>query len=178
MNEMDNHNETEGRLKTTGAASLAELHATKEYILPDERMHHPVAVIECIEAIPCNPCETACPVHAITVGSEITNLPVIDIETCTGCGLCVAACPGLAIYLKQKNYTKDLSFIAFPFEYLPLPEAGQTINMVNRYGQVVCEGIVIKVVTIKRFNRTAIIHASYPVEQYEHVVNMQRLPID
>ncbi|ADY12942.1 NADH-quinone oxidoreductase subunit I [Sphaerochaeta globosa] len=172
---MDYQNDTEGRLKTTGAASLAELHATKEYILPDERMKHPVAVIECIEAIPCNPCETACPVHAITVGSEITNLPVIDIEKCTGCGLCVAACPGLAIYLKQKNYTTDLSFIAFPFEYVPLPEAGQTVNMVNRYGQVVCEGTVIKVVTIKRFNRTAIIHASYPVKQYEHVVNMQRL---
>jgi hypothetical protein len=84
----------------------------------------------------------------------------------------------LAIYLKQKNYTKNLSFIAFPFEYLPLPEAGRTVNMVNRYGQVVCEGTVIKVVTIKRFNRTAIIYASYPVEQYEHVVNMQRLATD
>jgi len=178
VNEMDYQHESEERLKTTGAASLAELHATKEYILPDERMQHSVAVIECIEAIPCNPCETACPVHAITVGSEITNLPVIDIETCTGCGLCVAACPGLAIYLKQKNYTKNLSFIAFPFEYLPLPEAGRTVNMVNRYGQVVCEGTVIKVVTIKRFNRTAIIYASYPVEQYEHVVNMQRLATD
>ena len=47
-------------------------------------------VIECKQNIPCNPCESACPHHAITIGNPITNLPVVDSEKCIGCGLCVA----------------------------------------------------------------------------------------
>lgn len=56
-------------------------------------------VIECSQNIPCNPCEAACPHHAITVGEPITNLPIVDQEKCIGCGLCVAKCPGQAIFL-------------------------------------------------------------------------------
>ena len=62
-----------------------------------------VAVLECVEDIPCNPCEVSCPTGAIVVGAPITNLPRIDGEKCTGCGLCVAVCPGLAIFLVERN---------------------------------------------------------------------------
>ena len=55
-------------------------------------------VIECKQNIPCNPCESACPHHAITIGNPITNLPVVDSEKCIGCGLCVAQCPGQACF--------------------------------------------------------------------------------
>ena len=172
---MSRREHEESRLKVSGAVSLAELHQTAEYILPDERFSKPVAVIECIEAIPCNPCETACPVGAIVIGDDITTLPVIDPTICTGCGICVAACPGLAIYLKQKNHGPGLSYIAFPYEYLPLPEKGQAVTMVDRRGQHVCSGTVVRVIKTKRFDRTAIVHATYDSAFYEDVVNMVRL---
>lgn len=162
-------------IKITGAPSYEELHACKGYQLPPAEIKNPVAVIECIEEIPCNPCETACPQHAITVGKEITAIPVIDIESCTGCGICVAACPGLAIYLKQRLYAQGLSYIAFPFEYLPLPKKGELVKMVDRYGQVLCNGTVVKVVASKRYDRTAVIYATYPNEYFEEVVSMKRL---
>jgi Fe-S-cluster-containing hydrogenase component 2 len=172
---MSEVHEKESRLKVDGAVSLTELHETVEYILPDEHYDHPVAVIECIEGIPCNPCETACPVAAIVVGDDITTLPVIDPTICTGCGLCVAACPGLAIYLKQQHHRDGLSYIAFPYEYLPLPEKGQAVTMVDRRGQHVCSGTVVRVIKTKRFDRTAIVHATYDSAFYEDVVNMARL---
>lgn len=165
----------ESGLKISGAPSLDELREAAGYRLPDAGTDHPVAVIECIEEIPCNPCETACPRHAITVGDEITGLPVVDMDRCTGCGICVAACPGLAIYLKQRRYAEGLSYIAFPFEYLPLPDPGQQVDMVNRYGDVVCRGTVVRVVKIKRNDRTTVVHVSYPQEYFESVVNMRRL---
>ncbi len=165
----------EKRLKVDGAVQISELHQTAEYILPDERFTKPVAVIECIESIPCNPCETACPVNAIVIGDDITTLPKIDPTICTGCALCVAACPGLAIYLKQQHWGPSLSYIAFPYEYLPLPQKGAEVTMANRWGEAVCSGTVIKVIKSSRFDRTAIIHASYDSAFYEEVVTMVRL---
>lgn len=162
-------------LKIDGAPSLDELRKSPGYVLPEEDRKKPLAVIECVEGIPCDPCETSCPFGAITVGREITNLPVVDMEKCTGCGICVAACPGLAIYLKQRNYREGESLIAFPFEYVPLPEEGQAVEMVNRFGGVVCRGTVVKVVLSKKNDRTAVVHAVYPGEFFEDVVNIRRL---
>ncbi|MGA2193568.1 MAG: RnfABCDGE type electron transport complex subunit B [Nitrospirota bacterium] len=42
-------------------------------------------------------CSLACPFGAITMGSN--NLPIIDREKCTACGVCVAACPKSIIHL-------------------------------------------------------------------------------
>ena len=64
----------------------------------------PVAVIECIQEIPCNPCEAACRFGAIQIGDPITNLPKLIENKCTGCGICVANCPGLAIFIINKVY--------------------------------------------------------------------------
>jgi len=63
-------------LATHGYLSAAEAAAC----LParDRLAKGPVAVIECVQNIPCNPCEAACPARAITVGQPITALPVLD----------------------------------------------------------------------------------------------------
>lgn len=101
--------------------------------------------IDCPECIPCNPCEYACPAGAIQVGAQITSRPQVDLQTCTGCGLCVAACPGQACFLVDPEFGPEEASVDFPFEYLPLPQPGQTVEARNNLGETVCAGRVIRV---------------------------------
>lgn len=121
----------------------------------------PVAVIECLEEIPCNPCETVCPKKAITVGEPITNLPKVH-DICTGCGRCVAVCPGLAIFIVDRTYSETESAITVPYELFPFPNKGDKIIGLNRQGGSVCDGTVIKVNSNKSFNRTNLVTIAVP----------------
>ncbi|MDI6707382.1 MAG: 4Fe-4S binding protein [Bacillota bacterium] len=162
-------------LKIDGAPSIDELRGTPGYPGIERARKGSIAFIECIEEIPCNPCETACLRGAIKVGRPITNLPQLDEDKCTGCALCVAACPGLAIYVKTYDYREGMSLIKFPYEYLPLPEEGREVELADRYGNTLCKGKVIKVDVSAKNNRTAIVWAEYPQEYFEDVVTMIRL---
>ena len=99
-----------------------------------------VAVIECVQEIPCNPCCDACPRGAITMGDSINNTPVIDFELCNGCGICVSNCPGLAIFLIEKEFEDNREQIGIPCEFLPLPEEGETVDLLNRMGKICGKG--------------------------------------
>ncbi|HQL83088.1 MAG TPA: RnfABCDGE type electron transport complex subunit B, partial [Spirochaetota bacterium] len=46
-------------------------------------------------------CERACPFGAITMSAN--GLPVVNAGLCTGCGLCVAACPRAIISLTPRD---------------------------------------------------------------------------
>jgi Fe-S-cluster-containing hydrogenase component 2 len=105
----------------------------------------PVAVIECPEEIPCDPCSEICPFNAIEVGKPITNLPRLIEDRCTGCGLCITACPGLAIFVVNLNYSTEEASISMPYEFLPVPKVGEQVKVLNREGAHICEGRVIKV---------------------------------
>lgn len=115
----------------------------------------PVAVIECVQEIPCNPCEKACPFGAITVGDDITALPAIDHDACRGCGLCISRCPGLAIFVVDAS--GDEALVSLPHEYLPRPAAGETVAVLDRAGQPVGEGRVTKVNTAAAFDGTPVV---------------------
>ena len=86
---------------TDGYPSIEEIKEATGW--PDEERFAkgPVAIIECVQKIPCNPCEAACPAHAITVGNPITNTPVLDREKCIGCGVCTKACPNHLIFVDE-----------------------------------------------------------------------------
>lgn len=118
-------------------------------------------VIECSQNIPCNPCEAACPHHAITVGEPITNLPVVDQEKCVGCGLCVAQCPGQACFLVDQSH-EDYDTVTFPYEYHPLPEKGQEVYGLSRDGVYLVRATVLRVVMTKVNDRTAVIEVKVP----------------
>lgn len=146
---------------------------------PDEERFAkgPVAVVECVQQIPCNPCESACPLHAIHIGEPITNTPQVDREKCIGCGMCVAACPGLAIFLVDKSYSETEATVSFPFEYDPLPEEGTEIDALSRAGEYVCKGRVIKVMNPKKNDHTPVVTIAIPKEHADTVRTMRRLKL-
>lgn len=125
--------------------------------------------IECYSNIPCNPCETACPSNAITVGDPITNVPVIDYGRCTGCGLCIAACPGLAIFSVDYSYSDDEAIVSFPYEFFPLPKPGDIVDAVDREGNPAVQATIYKVLSSKKFDRTNVISMIVP-KQYAEIV--------
>lgn len=118
-------------------------------------------VIECKQNIPCNPCESACPHHAITIGNPITNLPVVDAEKCIGCGLCVAQCPGQACFLVDMSH-KEYDTVTLPYEYYPLPEKEQEVYGLGRDGKYLVKAVVLRVVLTKKNDRTAVIEVKVP----------------
>ena len=139
----------------TGIAT-AEMVRTK--FPPIERINKgPVAVVECWQKIPCNPCQTACPAGAIRIGEDINNIPVRDENACTGCGVCVSKCPGLAIMIVDGSKSPDTVLFRIPYEFLPLPKAGETVVGLDRAGKPVCKAKVLKVLNPPAFDRTPVV---------------------
>ena len=160
----------------TGVPSKEEL-ANAPGVPSEKRMlEGRVACIECVQGIPCNPCESACKFGAITIGEEITNLPRINEEKCVGCGVCVAACPGLAITIVNKAFDEGEATIDFPFEYIPLPKEGDIVDAVSRAGEVVCKGRIVSVKKPKAYAGTAVISMAIPKVYADEVRSIKRLP--
>ncbi|ADY55435.1 BFD domain protein (2Fe-2S)-binding domain protein [Syntrophobotulus glycolicus DSM 8271] len=136
---------------------------------PERMAKGPVAVIECTQNIPCNPCESACPFGAITIGEELTALPVLDQSKCRGCGLCVSGCPGLAIFLVDAAYSETEAAISLPYEYWPLPAAGDLVKGLDRAGHPVTEARIIHVDTLEKNTATAVITLAV-LKQFMHEV--------
>jgi len=140
-------------------------------VLPDpERVRRgPVAVLECVQEIPCNPCEAACPFGAITVGEDITGLPVLDAEKCRGCGACISRCPGLAIFVVDGSGEGEEGLVMLPYEYLPLPAAGSVGQGLDREGVAVCDARVVKVNTSAGNDGTAVLTLAVPKDKIQEV---------
>ena len=161
--------------RSTQTGFLSEEELVNSPGVPSEarRRKGTVAVIECIEDIPCNPCETACPHGAITVGEPIINLPVIHAEKCTGCNLCIAACPGLAIFVVEKNYSDQYAALSLPYEFLPIPEKGQTVKTYDRDGNHVGEATIVKVAKLKKYDKTCVVTVTFGKELLDTVRSIE-----
>lgn len=117
----------------------------------------PVAVVECYKEIPCNPCQTACKFDAIKVGEDINNIPALNSDNCTGCAICLSKCPGLAIMVVDGSKSEATVQVKIPYEFLPLPIAGDIVKGLDREGKYIADVKVINVLNPKSFDRTPII---------------------
>ena len=134
------------KYEKTGVLSIRNLR------LPtDDQLKKGVAIIECVQEIPCNPCIAVCPVNAISM-KNINDLPKVDFNKCTGCRRCMGICPGLAIFVVKVK--EDKALITLPYEFLPIPKVGDIVTALDREGN--SRGNA-KVVKVNRKEKTIVI---------------------
>ena len=133
----------------------------------------PVAMAECFQEIPCDPCAASCPSKAIQMGGDINECPKIDFDLCTGCGVCLTKCPGLAIFVIDETYGDATALVKLPFEYLPLPEAGQYAMGLDRAGKELGWFKVARVIKGSSRNLTCTVCVEVPKELSMEVRNIR-----
>jgi thioredoxin reductase/Fe-S-cluster-containing hydrogenase component 2 len=143
--------------------------------MPDEqRMIKPYAVIECFQEIPCNPCVFSCPFDAIYIPKEDINLsPVVNFDKCTGCLSCISGCPGLAIFVEQRNPEQGKGTVSIPFEMLNRPQKGDVVDLLARDGHKLGTGIVTRILYGQKQDKTAVITVETDIELVNKVRNIQ-----
>jgi len=144
-----------------------------EKVIPDKKRlaKGPVVIIECFQKIPCDPCAVSCKLGAIKPFKDINDLPQVDFDKCTGCGVCISSCPGLAIFVVDMNYSEKKCLIKLPYEMLPLPEKGEDVDALDRAGAILGKAKVVRVLKIK--NKTNIISIEVPKSMVMQVRNIK-----
>jgi Fe-S-cluster-containing hydrogenase component 2 len=149
---------------TTGFLTEEELKNSPGVPSEARRRKGPVATIECLEDIPCNPCESSCNVGAILVGEDITNIPQLDEDKCVACQTCVYICPGQAIFMVDESLPDGTATVMMAYEYNPLPAEGDIVVALNRAGQKLGDANVVAVRKTQRMDRTATVTIAVPRE--------------
>ncbi|MQL51690.1 4Fe-4S ferredoxin [Desulfofundulus thermobenzoicus] len=132
-------------------------------IPPPERLARgPVVIAECFQPIPCDPCTHSCPRGAIGPFTDINEVPRVNHDLCNGCGLCIARCPGLALFVVDMTFSEQEALVKLPYEFLPLPAEGNAVTGINRGGEAVCLARVVKVVVTEKMDKTAVVWLAVP----------------
>lgn len=141
---------------------------------PAERfMRGPVAMAECFQEIACNPCTKACPRKAIRMEPDMNAVPRVDFDACNGCGACILRCPGLAIFVVDASYSETEALVKLPFEFTPVPKAGELALCLDRAGRELGYFPVIRTVSGGRLNKTFAVSVAVPKELAMEVRNIK-----
>jgi sarcosine oxidase subunit alpha len=125
-----------------------------------------LVIIECPQKIPCDPCHASCPTGAILPFENINDIPKIDYSKCTGCAMCVAACPGLACFVA--DISGEQAILKLPYEMLPKPQVGNDVVCLDRYGREVARSKIVKVQEPRK-DKTYVVHVVVPKDLVMHV---------
>lgn len=130
-----------------------------------------VAAIECVEEIPCNLCEKACPEMAIQIhrkGGKRSDKEVpprfLVERDCTACGICLKACPSRIPLLMQEEPEKSLSKMTFPWSAHTKCEVGDFVVLLNRRGEVLGNARIVGFLETGESAEVASIPSSEPAE--------------
>jgi Fe-S-cluster-containing hydrogenase component 2 len=132
-----------------------------------------VAIVECFQEIPCDPCADACPFGAIEAFANINDRPRVLSDKCVGCALCVAKCPGLAIFVVDLTGEDGRALVTIPYEFLPLPRPGDVVAALDRQGEMVAEVRVVMVQDAPLQDRTKAVWLAVPRELAMTVRNIR-----
>ncbi len=133
----------------------------------------PVAIAECFQNIPCDPCAKACVKKAITIEPDINAAPKVNFDICNGCGACISVCPGLAIFTVDMTYSDNEALVRLPFEFLPVPEQGQLVCGLDRSGKELGYFKAVRVTPGRKENRTYVITLAVPKDLAMEVRNIR-----
>ena len=117
-------------------------------------------IFHCDQEVPCNPCTSVCPAGIIrTEGDTITGLPYItDLNACTGCGSCVAVCPGLSMILVDYRDDREQPLVTLPYEiWRDRVEVGQKIPITDADGAILGYYPVVRISTRKKYPGTLLV---------------------
>jgi len=117
-------------------------------------------IFHCFQEVPCNPCTSVCKAGIIhTVDDRLTGLPyVTDRSRCTGCGRCVAVCPGLAVTLVDYRKDPDHPLVTLPYEvWRDKIEIGQKIPVTDEDGAILGYFPVERIRIKKPYPRTLLV---------------------
>jgi NADPH-dependent 2,4-dienoyl-CoA reductase/sulfur reductase-like enzyme/Pyruvate/2-oxoacid:ferredoxin oxidoreductase delta subunit len=137
-------------------------------------------VIRCVQEIPCDPCIHICPKNIIAMkGDPVFGLPEVTRDECTGCTLCVAECPGLAITLVDLRGGGAEGLVTVPFELLTGDiSEGDEVDAVDLDGEMICRGRVEKVAGRVRYDRTVLVTLRVPAEKATAIAGFRVQPED
>ncbi|MCK5075946.1 MAG: (2Fe-2S)-binding protein, partial [Calditrichia bacterium] len=128
-------------------------------------------ILHCFEEIPCNPCTSVCPKNSINLKDTVGN--IMDIPEfsgeCTGCGLCVLVCPGLAVTLAKK--VNNHAEVVLPHEYLPTFKVGDEISLTDFEGKFLEKGEVLKIRHNKKY-KTWMITVKTTLKNAQHIAGI------
>ncbi|MFO7708599.1 MAG: FAD-dependent oxidoreductase [Desulfobacterales bacterium] len=157
-----------------GAVVRREPPAKEEGVFP---------VFHCFQEVPCNPCTSVCPQHAIRTENDcVTGLPYFtDDEPCTGCASCVAVCPGLAVTLVDYRTDPEHPLVILPYElWRDKVEVGRKVPVTDVEGAIMGYYAVEKVKARKKYPGTLMVHirVDRPVAKRAVGIWVQERPID
>ena len=104
------------------------------------------------------------------VNNNIMDIPEFAGK-CTGCQLCVAICPGLAITLARKIDDENAEVI-LPHEFVPDFEVGDHIEVTDMDGEVLYSAEVLRIKYNRRF-KTHLVTVRVPLEYADRVAGIR-----
>jgi Fe-S-cluster-containing hydrogenase component 2/bacterioferritin-associated ferredoxin len=123
-----------------------------------------VAVVDCREEIPCNPCEKACRKGAIVVGEDICRPPRYEPDLCDGCGRCVSLCPGMAVFLLDRSAGAGQARVTVPYEMQEEIVKDSEAWAMDKEGNPLGKGKIVKTAKMGRRDKTVLVTIEVPEE--------------
>lgn len=123
-------------------------------------------LFHCSQEIPCNPCTSVCPHHAIRIeDGDIMGLPEFVGDQCDACEKCVAVCPGLAVTLVDFRKDAATPIVTVPYEFTSQSiKAGDIVTVLDTEGTMLGNVEVVRVREAKAHDRCVMVKVRAPRE--------------